>query len=286
MGVQARKLRELINSREHFSVADCYNVLTARIVEHVGFKAAYVGGHACGAFLHGVPDCGVYSQAEHVEHCGRMAAAIDIPLVADADTLGDTIAEAYHFTRRYEQAGIAGIHVEDEVNPRHSTYVNGLIPIVDMQARIEVCVEARRDPDFVIIARCDEYYWRLHIGRREGALDEALKRGRAYVEAGADALMYPVVPPDDLAVLGRELPVPVCVIGTDRPKPGTGFTLAAGWGWLGAAQLHLSRARTLFETGELTDIERTLEHKAELTDQVLFDRIIRDWAQKTGRQSW
>ena len=285
MGTQAGKLRELVTSGEHFFAADCYSVLTARIVEHVGFKAAYVGGHACGAFHHGVPDCGVYSQAEHVELCGRIASSIGIPLIADADTLGDTIAEAYHYTRRYEQAGIAGIHVEDEANPRHSTYVNGLIPIIDMQARIETVVRARQDPAFLIIARCDEYYWRIHRGIRDGAIEEAIKRGKAYIEAGADALMYPIVPPEDLAILAEELSVPMCIIGIDAPKPGTGFTLAAGWGWLGAAQVHLERAQYLFDNGSMT-FDPKFDEKAKLIDQLLYDDVVGRWAERTGRPSW
>jgi 2-methylisocitrate lyase-like PEP mutase family enzyme len=283
MGAQAQKLRKLFSTGENVIAADCYSALTARIVEHVGFKAAYAGGHACGAFHYAVPDCGVYSQAEHVEQCARIVQAIDIPLIADADTLGDTIAEAHHFTRRYEQAGVAGIHIEDEVNPRHSTFVNGLLPIVDMQARVEASANARSDSAFVIIARCDEYYWQIHAGRREGSVEEAIKRGRAYAEAGADLLMYPVCPPEDHAILVRELPVPVCVIGP--PAPGCRLTLHAGWGWLGAAQLHLERARTVFEGGSIGG-GPSFEGKAELIDQVLFDKVIRDWAVKTGRPVW
>ena len=283
MGVQAQKLRDLLNSGEHFIAADCYSALTGRIVEHVGFKAAYAGGHACGAFHYAVPDYGIYSQAEHVEVCGRIAQAMSIPLIADADTLGDTIAEAYHYTRRYEQAGIAGIHIEDEVNPRHSTFKNGLLPIADMQARIETSANARTDKAFVIIARCDEYYWQSHMGVREASIEEAIKRGRAYAEAGADALMYPICPPEDHAILVAELPIPICVIGATLP--GAAFTLNAGWGWLGAAQLHLERARTLFETGAIT-VDPVLPHKRELIEQDLYDEVIREWGKKTGRPVW
>ena len=97
------------------------------------------------------PDNGIFSQVEQIEQAARIAAAIDIPLIADADTLGETVADAFHFTRRYVRAGIAGFHVEDEVNPKHSTWSNGLIPIADMQARIDACVRARGDSDLVII---------------------------------------------------------------------------------------------------------------------------------------
>ena len=126
MPSQAQKLRDLINLDEHFIVADAYSALTARIVERVGFKAAYLGGHACSAFHYAVPDNGIFSQVEQLDQAARIAAAVDIPLIVDADTLGETVADAFHFTRRYERAGIAGFHVEDEINPKHSAYAGGL----------------------------------------------------------------------------------------------------------------------------------------------------------------
>src|SRR6201989_2646711 len=142
------KLRELINKGEHFVCGDSYSALTGRICEYVGFPAVYLGGHACSAFHYAVPDNGIFSQVEQLDQASRIAAAIDIPLIADADTLGETVADAFHFTRRYERAGIAGFHVEDEINPKHSSYAGGLLPIPDMQARIEACVKARQDPAF------------------------------------------------------------------------------------------------------------------------------------------
>src|SRR4051794_1913032 len=98
MGVQARKLRELLNSGEDHTSGDCYSALTARIVESVGFKLTYLGGHACSAFHYAYPDIGIFSQIEQIEQSSRIAAAIDIPLIVDADTLGETVADAYHFT--------------------------------------------------------------------------------------------------------------------------------------------------------------------------------------------
>jgi len=147
MSSKAQKLRALIESGEHFVCGDTYSALTGRIVEHVGFPAAYLGGHACSAFHYAVPDNGVYSQVEQIEQASRIANVIDIPLIADADTLGETVADAYHFTRRYIQQGIAGFHVEDERNPKHSKYVNGLWSIEDQQARIDAAARARRRSD-------------------------------------------------------------------------------------------------------------------------------------------
>ena len=160
MANMGKKLRDLIDKGEHFITGDTFSAITGRIVEYAGFPAAYLGGHACSAFHYAVPDNGVFSQVEQIEQASRIANVINIPLIADADTLGETVADAYHFTRRYIQQGIAGFHVEDERNPKHSKHVNGLWSIADQQARIDAARRAQRDSgqDFVIIARCDELY--------------------------------------------------------------------------------------------------------------------------------
>src|ERR1700740_435870 len=170
-------LRALIEKGEHFVCGDTYSAITGRICEYVGFPAAYLGGHACSAFHYAVPDNGVYSQVEQIEQASRIANVMDIPLIADADTLGETVADAYHFTRRYIQQGIAGFHVEDERNPKHSKYVNGLASIEDQQLRIDAAVRARRDmgQDFIIIARCDELYANEMGGGGGGSMEEAIR---------------------------------------------------------------------------------------------------------------
>jgi 2-methylisocitrate lyase-like PEP mutase family enzyme len=277
---QAKKLRDMISRGEHFVAAEAYSALTGRIVESVGFKAAYLGGHACSAFHYAVPDNGVYSQVEQIEQAARIAAAMDIPLIADADTLGETVADAFHFTRRYVRAGIAGFHVEDEVNPKHSTLSNGLIPIADMQARVDACKRARGDSDFVIIVRCDEMYPDSRRGGGTGSIEEAKRRGRAYAEAGADVLVFPIASPEATQELARAMPIPLCTLGFNCPD--TGFTLSTGWGWTGAAQLHLARARELMQTGTVK-MDPVLEGKDALIEQDLFDALTREWAQKTGR---
>lgn len=282
MGTPAKKLREMLDSGQHFVAAEAYSALTGRIVERVGFKAAYLGGHACSAFHYAVPDIGIFSQVEQIEQAERIASAMDIPLIADADTLGETVADAYHFTRRYVRAGIAGYHVEDEVNPKHSSYVNGLLPIADMQAKLEACVKARGDSGFVIIARCDELYPNTRGGGGTGSIEEAVKRGKAYVEAGADSLVFPLASPEATAQLQKAIDIPFCVLG--YTIPGTACTLSTGWGWMGAAQLHLKRARELFETGNVV-MDGTLEGKDALIGQDMYAELIAEWARKTGRQT-
>jgi 2-methylisocitrate lyase-like PEP mutase family enzyme len=283
---KAEILRALIDKGEHFIAADAYSAITGRVVEHVGFPAAYVGGHACSAFHYAVPDNGVFSQVEQIEQAARIAHAIDIPLIADADTLGETVADAYHFTRRYIQQGIAGFHVEDECNPKHSKYVNGLCSIEDMQARIDAAARARRDTgqDLVIIARCDEMYEGARGGGGTGSMDEAIRRGHAYAEAGADALVF-VPRPEPIPALAEAMGsrIPVCTLGFS--VPGTAFAISNGWGWLTATALHLKMARELMQTGKVTSAIYDLPEKYELLEHPLFDGLIEEWARETGRPS-
>lgn len=277
------KLRALIDKGEHFVCGDTYSAITGRIVEHVGFPAAYLGGHACSAFHYALPDNGVYSQVEQIEQASRIANVMTIPLIADADTLGETVADAYHFTRRYIQQGIAGFHVEDERNPKHSKHVNGLWSIEDQQARIDAARRAQRDSglDFVIIARCDELYTSEMGGGGTGNFDEAVKRGRAYMEAGADVVFYPPRPDrvgDLVKALGPNIPVATMGFSV----PGTAFNMATG-GWVTAAANHLAMMRELMEEGQVKSGNWNFPEKYGLIDHPLYDGLIEEWAERTGR---
>jgi 2-methylisocitrate lyase-like PEP mutase family enzyme len=121
-----------------------------RIVEHVGFKAAYMGGHATGMMHRAIPDNGVFSPTEMIEIAGHVAEAIEIPLVVDADQAGESVADVYRSIRHYERAGVAGVHIEDEIAPKHSSWDGPLLPIPDMQAHRTGSRPARRQ---LIIAR-------------------------------------------------------------------------------------------------------------------------------------
>ncbi len=282
MTSKAKQLKDLINTGEHFIAADAYSAITGKIVEKAGFKAAYLGGHACSAFHYAMPDYGMFSQVEQIEQANRIAEAMNIPLIADADTLGETIADAFHFARRYAKTDVAGIHVEDGMNPRHSTFVNDLQPIADMQARIDATVKGRGDSSLVIIARCDELYPKAYRGAGTANIEEAIKRGKAYAEAGADVLMFPLASQEMCDILVAELPIPVCVLGP--VVPGTAFALHTGWGWIGAAKLHMERAKELMETGNVS-FDHSFPEKESLIEMDVFDEIIGDWAKKTGRPS-
>ncbi|MBV1916704.1 MAG: isocitrate lyase/PEP mutase family protein [Sphingomonadaceae bacterium] len=281
MQTQAQKLRALIENEEHFVAAEAYSAITGRIVESVGFKAAYLGGHACSAFHYAIPDNGSYSQMEQIEQAGRIAAAIDIPLISDADSLGETVADAYRITQMYVRAGIAGYHVEDEVNPKHSKHVNGLCPTEEMQLRIEAGRKAAGDSGFVIIARCDELYPSEAGGGGTNSVEEAIKRGKAYAEAGADMLVFPLATAEAHVEIIPEMPIPVCTLGVNLPD--TRCTLSTGWGWATAAANHLKMARELMEKGFPESANFDFPEKYELIQHPLYDELIEDWANRTGR---
>ena len=132
----------------------------------------------------------------------------------------------------------------------------------------------------MIIGRCDELFTHKHRGGGSGSLEHAIERGRAYAEAGADALVFPGATAEMTAELVRSLSIPICVLGP--VIPGTAFTLHTGWGWTGAAELHMERARKLLEVGSL-DISIVIEGKEQLLEQDVYDELVGDWARKTGR---
>jgi 2-methylisocitrate lyase-like PEP mutase family enzyme len=272
-------LRSLLAAGEPFIAADCYSALTGRIVEQVGFPAAYMGGHATGMMHYAVPDCGVLTTTEMVEQAGRVAAAISIPLIVDADQAGESVADVHRTIRRYEQVGVAGVHIEDEIPPKHSSYDGPLLSVGDMQARISAAVEARQDANFLVIARCDEFY--DVGGGGQGSLDEAVRRGVAYAEAGADVFLPTMASDEQIAVILAQVPIPIAGFG--KLVNGMAFSLFTGWGTSSAARAHHEWATYLREHGELPADAFGIPRKDELIDQGVYDEVVATWATRTGR---
>jgi 2-methylisocitrate lyase-like PEP mutase family enzyme len=272
------QLRSLLDG-EPFLAAECYSALTARIVEEVGFAAAYMGGHGTSMMHYAIPDNGVFTPTEMVEQAGRVAEVISIPLIIDADQCGETVADVYRSVRRYEHAGVAGLHIEDEIPPKHSRWNGPLLAIGDMQARIRAAVAARRDPDFVIIVRCDELY--DVGGGGSGSLDEAIRRGAAYQEAGADAFLPTFATEEQVAAIREEVTLPI--VGFGRLTSGLDVALSTGWGTASAARQHRQWATHLLEHGDLPPEAFEFPGKAETIQQATYDEVIEAWVTGTGR---
>lgn len=169
-------------NRQPLVLPGCYDALGARLVEEAGFDAAYMTGFGTAASLLGRPDVGLLGLVEMVDNARRITAAIDLPVVADADTGYGNQINVVRTVQEYERAGVAGIHLEDQVLPKKCGHMEQkqVIGASEMVGKIEAAVAARQDPDFVLIARTD--------ARAPHGLDEAIDRASACLDAGADVL--------------------------------------------------------------------------------------------------
>jgi 2,3-dimethylmalate lyase len=181
------RLRELLAAPHPIVAPGAFDPLAARLVEEAGFPAVYMTGFGSSAALLGRPDVGLLTMTEMAGNAGRIAACVDIPVIADADTGYGNPLNVIRTVGAYEAAGVAGIHIEDQVAPKKCGHMEGkqVIPPADMAQKIRAAVEARGDPDFVIIARTD--------ARAVEGLEGALDRARLYRQAGADALFIEAV---------------------------------------------------------------------------------------------
>ncbi|MEK6439663.1 isocitrate lyase/PEP mutase family protein [Pseudonocardia sp. T1-2H] len=159
-----------------------YDGLSARLVEAAGFDGVYMTGFGSTATLLGKPDVGLLSGSEMADNARRLASAVGIPLVADADTGYGNAVNVARTVAEYERAGVAGIQLEDQVSPKKCGHMAGkaIVPAAEMVGKLHAAVDARRDPDLVLIARTDAI--------AVDGVDAAIERARAYLAAGADAL--------------------------------------------------------------------------------------------------
>ncbi len=182
---QASKLRAALREPGMVTAPGAYDGLTAMLVAQAGFPAVYMTG-AGTSVAHGYPDFGLLTATEMVANAARMVRAVDVPVIADADTGYGNELNVVRTVRDYEQAGVAGIHIEDQVSPKRCGHLDDkeIVPREDWIAKIRAAADARRDPDFLIIARTDS---RAVSGFEEavGRANEALKNGAdmAFVEA-------------------------------------------------------------------------------------------------------
>jgi 2-methylisocitrate lyase-like PEP mutase family enzyme len=178
-----RRLRERLRSGAVVIAPGIYDAYGARLVEQGGFEAAYMTGNGVSASLLGRPDVGLVDLTMITSHARRVAAAVDIPVICDADTGYGNAVNVRRTVEEFEAAGVAAIHLEDQASPKRCGQLPGARPVIELAeavGKIEAAVAARRDPDFIIIARTD--------AAEAHGLDEAIKRARAFRKAGADVL--------------------------------------------------------------------------------------------------
>jgi len=209
---KSSQLRQLLAKPGILIAPGCHDALGARIIEEAGFFAAYMTGNGVSASMAGVPDAGLLTMTEMVDQARRIAAAINIPLLCDADTGYGGIQNVMRTVREYEQAGVVGIHLEDQAVPKKCAAMEGL-KLVSLEAalgRIRAALEARRSKDFLIIARTD--------ARATHDLEEAVRRGKAFAKAGVDLIFLELLRSEEEAeFVARSLTAPLMVDMTPYP---------------------------------------------------------------------
>ena len=175
-----KRLRELVARPEILVMPGAHDALTARLIQAHGFQAAFGGGSAATSSLLGEADSGQMNMRDYADHYGRLAQAVDIPVLVDADTGFGGVHNVRHAVRAFERGGAAGLFIEDQVFPKRCGYFAGkaVVPIEDMLARLMAALDARLDPDFVICGRTD-------ILGLEGE-EAAIERAQRFVKAGVD----------------------------------------------------------------------------------------------------
>jgi 2-methylisocitrate lyase-like PEP mutase family enzyme len=198
-----RRLRDLLARPGAVMAPGVADPLFARIVAKHGFEAVYMTGAGTSASRLGMPDIGLLTLPEMVENAARIADVADIPVVADADNGFGGPFNVRRAVQDFERAGVAAIHIEDQVLPKRCGHLAGkqLIPAAEMVAKIKAALDARRDENFVIIARTDAI-------AVEG-FGRALERAELYRDAGADVLFVEAPGPSELAEIPRRLGCPI-----------------------------------------------------------------------------
>ena len=176
------RFRQMLREPGIIMAPGAYDCLTARIIQQAGFPAVYMTGAGTSVARLGYPDLGLATMTEMVANAANIAAAVEVPVIADADTGYGGVLNVQRTVREYERAGVAAIHIEDQESPKRCGHLDDkrVIPVEEMVRKVRAAVDARSDDDFTIIVRTDALAvtdW-----------DDTMRRCQAYVEAGADVL--------------------------------------------------------------------------------------------------
>ncbi|MCZ4354830.1 isocitrate lyase/PEP mutase family protein [Roseovarius aestuarii] len=186
-----KTLKKMLTDDEFILAPGVYDLISALIADRMGFQALYMTGYGTVASYLGLPDAGLATYRDMVERAGRIAMMTKTPLIADADTGYGGLLNVAHTVKGYEQAGVAAIQLEDQQFPKKCGHTPNrkVVPLEEMLRKIEVAANSRSSDEFLIIARTDA---RTGLG-----LDEAIRRGKAFREAGADVVFVESVESED-----------------------------------------------------------------------------------------
>lgn len=197
------RFRSLL-ARDIVVMPGVFNAITAKLAEQAGFDALYLSGAGVTNSLTGFPDIALLTQTEMAQQARYVAQATFLPVIADADTGYGEALNVVRTVREMEHAGLAGIHLEDQVSPKRCGHLQGkqVIPAEEMAKKVRAAVHARSDPDFLVIARTD--------ARGVNGLEDAITRALRYLEAGADAIFPEALrSPEEFEEFARRVPAPL-----------------------------------------------------------------------------
>lgn len=235
------QLRRLIAAPKILVSPGAYDCFSAKLIESMGFMALATTGAGISESFLGLPDFGILGLSDNVMISRNIARAVDIPVMADADTGYGNAVNVYHTVRMFEEAGITGVNLEDQVSPKRCGHLKGkeIISLEEMVKKIEAAVDARKDPDFVINARTD--------AAAIAGIDEAIRRANAYAKAGAD-MVFPdaVLSEEDIAKFVSSVSAPVSInMGLAiRKRPTTPLVSVKRLEELGVARVTFPRMTT------------------------------------------
>jgi 2-methylisocitrate lyase-like PEP mutase family enzyme len=241
------RLRELLGGDALVVAPGAYDALSARLIEQAGFDLVYMTGYGATASLLGRPDVGLLSMTEMADQARRLVSAVAVPVIADADNGYGGPLNVVRTVREYVAAGVAGLHIEDQVIPKKCGHMEGkrVVPVGEMVEKVHAMVEGRGDGDVVIIARSD--------ARAPEGLDSALERVGAYREAGADMIFVDALQDESEAIaFGEAFPgVPKVINYVEGGK--TPFPDVLRLGELGFRVMFSSLTALLAATGAIQE---------------------------------
>jgi len=209
-----KTLKALLAADEPLLLPGAYDALSAQQAERAGFSATYLGSFAAAASGFGLPDVGVLTLNDMVDQTRRIVEATSVPVLADADNGFYDAPNIWRTVQAFESAGVCGIHIEDNLGGKHTSAPGGLLSQDRMAQKIRAALDARTDPDFLVIARSDAA-WVNHD------TEECLRRLEHYIAAGADMVFAPALPAPVLAEARTRLAAPVMVAGDLLDVPGS-----------------------------------------------------------------
>ena len=207
------RLRQQIERGDFVVAPGVFDMISAMLAERVGFDAVYASGYWLTASYLGLPDAGIATYTEMLSRVAKVVEKSTAPVIADADTGFGGLLNVHHTVRGYERAGVTAIQIEDQEFPKkcgHTPY-RRVVPMEEMVAKVKVAVDARTSRDFLVIARTD--------ARGQHGFDEAVRRGRAYAEAGADVVFVEALhSEDEMRAACAAIPAPMMANMSDGGK--------------------------------------------------------------------